>query len=150
MPRKAMVDYCSVLGVPRDAGLAEIKVAYRRLARGCHPDLHPGDPYAEEEFKLVAEAYERLRNAGGLDSTGSVTRDAVGWAAEAFRDFDPSDHYVSILRLFRLYHPMSLRGLPVGSAVNLTSHAGVVHNHVCVRFVPTGQNIDRLQIKLYE
>lgn len=107
-----MVEYRSVLGVPRDAGLAEIKVAYRRLARGCHPDLHPGDPCAEEQFKLIAEAYEELRGGGGLDGPGSVKPDVAGWTAETFRDSDPSDHYVGILRLFRLYHP---RG-KVGSA----------------------------------
>ena len=110
MPKKTTVEYCSVLGVPRGAGLAEIKVAYRRLARGCHPDLHPGDPWAEEEFKLIAEAYEKLRSVDGLDGTGSVTQDAARGTAEAFPDSDPSDHYVNILRLFRLYHPHGKAG----------------------------------------
>jgi hypothetical protein len=57
------VDYYSILGVPRDAGLAQIKNAYRKVARECHPDLHPNDPGAEERFKAAQEAYAVLSNA---------------------------------------------------------------------------------------
>ena len=53
-------DYYDVLGVPRDAGEAEIKKAFRRLARELHPDVNSHDPDAEEKFKEAAEAYEVL------------------------------------------------------------------------------------------
>ncbi len=53
-------DYYAVLGVPRDAGLEEIKAAYRKLARQYHPDVNPGDRKAEERFKDVSEAYDVL------------------------------------------------------------------------------------------
>jgi DnaJ-class molecular chaperone len=56
MPR----DYYEVLGVPRDAGRADLKSAFRRLARELHPDVNDHDPAAEEKFKEAAEAYEVL------------------------------------------------------------------------------------------
>ena len=59
MPR----DYYEVLGVGRGAGEAEIKKAFRRLARELHPDTNSEDPHAEEKFKEAAEAYEVLSDA---------------------------------------------------------------------------------------
>jgi molecular chaperone DnaJ len=59
MPR----DYYEVLGVPRSAQEAEIKKAFRRLARELHPDVNAHDPEAEEKFKEAAEAYEVLSDA---------------------------------------------------------------------------------------
>jgi molecular chaperone DnaJ len=53
-------DYYDVLGVSRDAGDADIKKAFRRLARELHPDVNSHDPGAEEKFKEAAEAYEVL------------------------------------------------------------------------------------------
>src|SRR5437660_12607876 len=53
-------DYYDVLGVPRDADDAEIKKAFRRLARELHPDVNKHDPDAEDKFKEAAEAYEVL------------------------------------------------------------------------------------------
>ena len=55
-------DFYVVLGVQRDAGEADIKKAYRKLAMECHPDRNNGDKSAEEKFKLVSEAYEVLRD----------------------------------------------------------------------------------------
>jgi molecular chaperone DnaJ len=51
-------DFYQVLGVAKDASSADIKKAYRKLARANHPDSHPGDKAAEERFKAVAEAYD--------------------------------------------------------------------------------------------
>jgi molecular chaperone DnaJ len=56
----AKEEYYSILGVGRSAKPAEIKKAYRRLARKNHPDVNPGDKSAEERFKKIQEAYDVL------------------------------------------------------------------------------------------
>ncbi|MGW3623864.1 molecular chaperone DnaJ [Streptomyces sp. NPDC000880] len=53
-------DYYKVLGVPKDATEAEIKKAYRKLAREYHPDANKGDVKAEERFKEISEANDIL------------------------------------------------------------------------------------------
>src|SRR5579884_3350253 len=60
---QARRDYYEVLGVSRTASDAEIKSAFRRLARELHPDVNVNDPHAEEKFKEAAEAYEVLSDA---------------------------------------------------------------------------------------
>lgn len=53
-------DYYKILGVDKNASAAQIKKAYRKLARQYHPDVNPGDKASEEKFKDVNEAYEVL------------------------------------------------------------------------------------------
>jgi molecular chaperone DnaJ len=55
-------DYYDVLGVSRAASEREVKAAYRRLAKECHPDRCNGDSTAEHRFKEVNEAYEALKD----------------------------------------------------------------------------------------
>lgn len=53
-------DYYALLGVSKDASAAEIKKAYRKLARESHPDANESDPGAEARFKRIGEAYAVL------------------------------------------------------------------------------------------
>jgi DnaJ-class molecular chaperone len=80
-------DFYQILGVPKTAGEAEIKKAYRKLAKQYHPDLNPGNKPAEEKFKEITEAYAVLS-----DPDKRKQYDAVG--PEGFRsDFDFSQFF---------------------------------------------------------
>ncbi|AYN03138.1 DnaJ C-terminal domain-containing protein [Flavobacterium sp. 140616W15] len=56
------IDYYKTLGITKSATEAEIKKAYRKLARKYHPDLNPNDKEAETKFKEINEANEVLSN----------------------------------------------------------------------------------------
>lgn len=74
-------DYYDVLGVSRDAGDAELKKAYRRLAMKLHPDRNPDDTGAEEKFKEAKEAYDVLsdrQKRAAYDQFGHAGVDAGG------------------------------------------------------------------------
>ena len=74
-----MADLYSQLGVKRDAGEAEIKKAYRKLAKELHPDKNKGNPNASERFSKVTRAYDILTDKdkrarydrGELDEEGN-------------------------------------------------------------------------------
>lgn len=53
-------DYYGILGLTSDATLADVKKAYRRLARQHHPDRNHADPGAIDRFRRITEAYEYL------------------------------------------------------------------------------------------
>jgi molecular chaperone DnaJ len=77
-------DYYEVLGVARNAGEAELKKAYRKLAMQYHPDRNPDAPDAEERFKEVSEAYAVLSDSekrAAYDRFGHRGLGAAGPAA---------------------------------------------------------------------
>jgi curved DNA-binding protein len=58
----AFIDYYKILEIDKNATEAEIKKAYRKLARKYHPDINPNDKEAEKKFKEINEANEVLGN----------------------------------------------------------------------------------------
>jgi len=84
------MDLYELIGVPRDAGLDEIKRAYRRLARRYHPDINPGDRAAAVRFRVVADAYEiladpvRRRQYDTHGLTATVLEEATTFGFEGF------------------------------------------------------------------
>jgi DnaJ-class molecular chaperone len=73
-------DYYKILGVDKNATPAEIKKAYRKLARKYHPDVNPDNEQAEERFKEINEAHEVL-----TDSEKRSKYDRLGSSWNAYR-----------------------------------------------------------------
>src|SRR5690625_1265972 len=67
-------DYYAVLGVSKDASEADVKKAYRKLARENHPDANPDDPEAERRVKEVGEAYAVLGDEGKRKQYDEIRR----------------------------------------------------------------------------
>ena len=72
MPERS--DPYAILGLPKTATLAEVKAAFRRLAREHHPDANAQDLDAERRFKRIARAYEALGHPSRRGSTTSAER----------------------------------------------------------------------------
>jgi len=72
-------DYYQILGIGRSANAAEIKKAYRKLARRYHPDVNPDKPEAEKKFKEIQEAYAVLSDDGKRQQYDTFGRVDGGW-----------------------------------------------------------------------
>ena len=86
------MDFYVILGVSPDASTADIKRAYRRLARRHHPGVNPGDRMAESLFARISEAYETLvdpERRQQYDSGAAVAAPAaVAGGSFQFTEFD--------------------------------------------------------------
>lgn len=112
-------DPYAALGVKKTATEAEIKKAYRKIARESHPDLAPGDAAAEARFKAASAAYDLLKDPqmrarfdrGEIDATGAEQaprgfyRDHAGAQGNPYQgqggfrqDIDPADIFAEFLR----------------------------------------------------
>jgi len=80
-------DYYDVLGIGKGASDQEIKAAFRRLAKECHPDRCNGDSTSESRFKEVNEAYEALK-----DPQRRAAYDRFGHAAFDHGSMGPGGH----------------------------------------------------------
>jgi molecular chaperone DnaJ len=85
------MNFYVILGVPPEASTADIKRAYRRLARRYHPGINPGDRAAEEMFQRIVEAYETLVDPGRREQYDHAGAHAVRRAEPesfVFAEFD--------------------------------------------------------------
>ena len=93
-------DYYEVLGIAKGADDAEIKKAFRVLAKKYHPDAHPGDKECEEKFKEAQEAYAVLSDPEKrkqYDQFGHAAFDGAGGAGGFdFSGMDMSDIFGDI------------------------------------------------------
>jgi len=128
------MDFYIVLGLDRDATIADVKKAYRRLARRFHPDVNPGDQRSAFRFREIAEAYailsdpERRRR---YDQVGYEPAMAAGMAT-GFEGFDFStavhanqqstfgDLFAEVFRGEPVHVPGPERGADLHATVNLT------------------------------
>ena len=80
-------DYYDVLGISRGASEQDIKSAFRRLAKDCHPDRNASDKSAEQKFKELNEAYEALKDPqkrAAYDQFGHAAFDGRGGHGHGF------------------------------------------------------------------
>ena len=99
----AKQDYYEALGAQKAADDAELKRAYRQMAKKYHPDANPGDKAAEEKFKEVNEAYSVLsdpQKRAAYDQYGHAAFDGSGAGGGGFSgmnaDFDMGDIFGSV------------------------------------------------------
>ena len=104
-------DYWSILGLEAGSDLIQLKRAFRREARRWHPDLNCNDPVAEEQFKLVNEAYAVLsdsRRRASWESCIKPLDESLDHFSEGFPDFE---YYIRIV--LGIDSPLTLENEPV-------------------------------------
>ena len=115
------MDFYGILGIGPDASTADIKRAYRRLARQYHPGINPGDRTAQEYFARISEAYETLvdpRRRQEYDASGARAPQTEEVRTFEFTEFDFSvkAHGAQAATFSELFadvlHPLPSAGTP--------------------------------------
>lgn len=107
-----MKNYYTILGIARNAGLAEIKKSYKSLARELHPDKNKDTPNTEDKFKDVSEAYSVLsddKKRKVYDSKLNSTFDFNRWG-QAFGSSNTAENF----------HKKARPEVPKGSNIEVT------------------------------
>ncbi|MEM9153317.1 MAG: DnaJ domain-containing protein [Cyanobacteria bacterium P01_F01_bin.3] len=84
----SLADYYRILGLRTGASFADVKSAYRRMARKFHPDVNPGNQRAKDRFIKITQAYDQLAEILQPEETHG---DAEAVAQEAIDDGDLID-----------------------------------------------------------
>eukprot|EP00964_Phaeocystis_antarctica_P028407 scaffold16017_cov63-Phaeocystis_antarctica.AAC.4 len=84
-------EFYGILGVPTTASAADIKRAYYKKARDCHPDKHPGDDAKEAQFKALSEAYQTL-----FDAERRAAYDQWGKGGQGGAYVDPREVFAAV------------------------------------------------------
>lgn len=109
-PLQVMEDYYGVLGVPRDADTADVKRAYKTLAKRWHPDRNPNCSSCQDTFSKIAAAYETLSDGvkrAAYDESGDIaTKDlksarSVPLNRENFDELVTFSNDVWIVQIFK-------------------------------------------------
>lgn len=117
-----MRDYYDILGVKRTATEAELKRAYRKLARKFHPDVNPGNPKAEGQFKEVQQAYDVLTDPQKREIYDQVGHEAFVHGGAAQGPAGPASHagqQVDLGDLGDLFRRAQQGGARSGQRVNI-------------------------------
>ncbi len=133
-----MKDFYKILGISENASEADIKRAYRKLAKRYHPDANQGDKQAEARFKEVSEAHEvlsdknkraqfdQMRRVGGGFAGSDGARPAAGFGTREFRFedlssiFGKSGGFGSFADIFSSIFGDNLGGFGTGSGFGQT------------------------------
>jgi molecular chaperone DnaJ len=138
------MDLYLILGVTRVATPADIKRAYKRLARRHHPDINPGDGTAVVRFRQITEAYETLIDPDrrrGYDVSGSRPAAASPDSTYGFEGFDFSASVAGprATTFGDLFAEMFGRGAPTSAA---PERGADLHDRVALGFEASMRGID--------
>jgi molecular chaperone DnaJ len=140
------VDLYAILGLGRDADLADIRRAYRRLARRCHPGINPGDRDARVRFEQISEAFETLSDADRRRAydAGVPRGTRPGGVSAGFEGFDFSvevtaEHQTSTFG--DLFAGVLSRGAERGESV--AEPGGELHSTVSITFEEAMAGVER-------